>query len=104
MSKTSNHRSSAFLMAVYTFLLALGAALPLAASYSERIESRNAETHIQGGAYQRRVQVRADASDQVGVESPDRAVQLDGADADAEELESASGCGPSALLVESRGS
>ena len=81
MPKTTDRRSAALTMAVYTFLLALGAALPLAASYSEGIKNRHVETQIRGGAYQRRVQLSADASESVRVDTPDRAVHFDGAGA-----------------------
>ena len=77
MTNPANNRSAALMMAVYTFLLALGAVLPLAASYSDGIENRNTESHIQGGAYQRRVEVGANPSDQVGIELPEQAVRIE---------------------------
>lgn len=50
----SKRRQSALLMAFYTFLLALGAALPLAASYSPGLQSRHTDAHLRVGGYQQR--------------------------------------------------
>jgi len=105
MSNPTNERSAALLMAVYTFLLALGAVMPLAASYSEGVASRTSESHMRSGAYQRRVQVHADASDSVGVELPERAVSLDSVEAlTSPNLELGSDCPAHLPMGDSRGS
>jgi len=56
----SARRQSALLMAFYTFLLALGAALPLAASYSPGLQSRHSDAHLRVGGYQERAEVAVD--------------------------------------------
>ena len=77
-NKTSRRRT-ALLMALYTFLLALGAALPLAASYSEGIKGQSVESHIRGGAYQRRVEAAATPAADDEAERPLERVQHIGA-------------------------
>lgn len=47
-TKTSSR--SALIMAVYAVVLAIGAALPIAASYSDAIVQRTPEGHIRSGA------------------------------------------------------
>lgn len=70
-TKTTTTRCRmALYMAVYTLLLALGAALPLAASYSDAIQARTTEGHIQGGAHQRRETTDVTTEDQAQPESP----------------------------------
>jgi hypothetical protein len=55
-------RRSALLMALYTFLLALGAAMPLAASFHPGLMAQAPEGGIECGGYARRVS--ADPSDE----------------------------------------
>lgn len=64
MSRTSNPRHSALLMAVYTFLLVLGAAMPIAASYANTASPEAADGRIQSGGYQRRGESTEDAGDE----------------------------------------
>lgn len=68
--KTTSRCRMALLMAVYTFLLALGAALPVAASYGRAIQGRASQGHIQGGAHQRRESTDATSEDQAQPEAP----------------------------------
>ncbi len=79
--KTTSRCRMALLMAVYTFLLALGAALPVAASYGRAIQGRASQGHIQGGAHQRRESTDATSEDQAQPEAPRerRAALTDGA-------------------------
>ncbi|MCA9606345.1 MAG: hypothetical protein KC619_12150 [Myxococcales bacterium] len=67
---TTSRCRMALYMAVYTLLLAIGAALPLAASYSDAIQGRTSEGHIQGGAFQRREATDATTEDQAQPEAP----------------------------------
>lgn len=57
-------RRSALLMALYTFLLALGAAMPLAASFHPGLTARGPEGGVECGGYARRVSVEQGDEDQ----------------------------------------
>ena len=48
---TRTHRSQALTMALYTFLLALGAAMPLVASYQPGLTQRADAGHVRCGGY-----------------------------------------------------
>lgn len=69
MSRTPNPRHSALLMAVYTFLLVLGAALPIAASYAHGASGQTAQGRIHTGGYQRRVESTDEATDEAQSEA-----------------------------------
>lgn len=75
MTKTVGHQArkhTALLMAVYTFLLALGAALPLAASYQPGLEAEEAEGEIHCGGYARSVQADEAEDEEAGERPPAR--------------------------------
>lgn len=94
-------------MAFYTFLLALGAALPLAASYSDSIQAHHSEGHIQGGAYQRRDATTApSAEEQAQPERPlERQTHLGAADGICvEQAPCAPGVTTAPGFIDSRGS
>ena len=74
---TRTHRSQALMMALYTFLLALGAAMPLIASYQPGLTDR-VDSHVRCGGY--RESAGAEVQDEERAEQrPRRRVSVTGA-------------------------
>lgn len=85
MSRIINHRRTGLLMAAYAFLLVLGAALPLAASYGEGATRQVSEGEIEIGGYHRRADDVLEASDATVIKvRPPQRFELASAEADAE--------------------
>lgn len=51
LTETKTRRKMALTMAAYCFVLALGAALPVVASYGEAITQRTTDGELEGGAF-----------------------------------------------------
>lgn len=62
----TGEKHSALLMALYTFLLALGAAMPLAASFQPGLAAHGPEGAIRCGGHSRPVTVEASDEDEAG--------------------------------------
>lgn len=72
---TTSRKRTALLMGFYTFLLALGAAMPLAASYQPGMQADEAEGEIQCGGQARVVDAETPDEDEAGERPRRRALR-----------------------------
>lgn len=80
MTTTVGHEArkhTALMMAVYTLLLAIGAALPLAASYQPGLRADAPDGEIECGGYSRAVQADESEEEQAGERPRRRTVQAE---------------------------